>query len=157
MGRHDVECPAEDVAFTLVTLRQGAKHGGDSTQRSLEVLDRLMNGTDESTVYNEEWEADFDSRLLCKEMFSTAPGILTTELDQLAKSIERIMMKQPSIDEIRPFTPEEKCRPLIWTRAREIWYAVFEQVQMSENEALPVSFALWLRATHTEFKLGQSA
>ncbi|KLO16746.1 hypothetical protein SCHPADRAFT_198509 [Schizopora paradoxa] len=137
MGRQDVECPAEDVAFTLLTLKQAAKHGGDSTERSLDVLDRLVNGTDARAAYDEQWEADFDSRLLCKEMFSTAPGILTAEMDQLLKPIERIMMKQPCLDDVRPFTPEEKCRTLIWTLARDIWYTVFEQVQMSDGESLP--------------------
>lgn len=142
MGRQDVECPTEDVAFTLLTLRQAAKHGGDSTQRSLEVLDRLVNGTDAKAAYDKRWEEDFDSRLLCKDLFSTAPGILTAEMNQLAGPIEHIMIQQPIVDDVRPFTTEEKCQPSIWNRTREIWFVMLEQVQLGEDDALPVCSVL---------------
>ncbi len=138
MGRQDVKCPMEDVAFTLLTLRQAAKDGGDSTQQSLEVLDRLVNSTDAKAAYDKQWEDGFDARLLCRDLFSTAPGILTAELDEVPGLLERVMVRQPSIDDLRPFSDEEKCQPSIWNRTREIWFVILEQVQLGEDDQLPV-------------------
>lgn len=140
LGNCHTSCRREDLLLALYELNASARQGGESTQRALELLDRFANSREDADFY-ERWTESFLGKLVPRQLLSVSPGLLTLDTTALAlkPTIESIIAAQPTYTDVRPFSDEEKCVPGVWTRLKDAWISCIEQLEMSENDVIPVS------------------
>ncbi|KAL5524821.1 hypothetical protein ACEPAF_9967 [Sanghuangporus sanghuang] len=138
LGEHHDNCRQDDLHFALFQLGMSARQGGESAQRALELLDRLVNSREDEGFY-EHWTENFLEKLVPSSLLSVSPGLLTVDISVVALSpvVESIVAVQPSPVDVRPLADEEKCAPGVWTRIKDAWILCIEQLEMSENDSAP--------------------
>ncbi|KAL5512693.1 hypothetical protein ACEPAG_2959 [Sanghuangporus baumii] len=138
LGEHHDSCRQDDLHFAFFQLGMSARQGGESTQRALELLDRLVNSREDEGFY-EHWTENFVEKLVPSSLLSVSPGLLTVDINVVTLSpvAESIVAAQPSPVDVRPLADEEKCAPGVWTRIKDVWIMCIEQLEMSENDSAP--------------------
>lgn len=139
LGKASQECSVDDLEFMMLSLKKTAEEGGDSTQRCLDVLDRLVNSRDLTDTFVDNWDDIIEDKLLPQGLFSTFPGLLSTDVKEISPVIEKLLVQHPSVDELRPFSKEESRLQCVWNSTRDIWIYCLEKLQLSDGESIPVS------------------
>lgn len=148
----------QDVIRALGYLEKAGRDGGESTPRVLDALDRLVNARGvESTGPDDddEWEGNFAAKLAPRSLLSVFPGLLSTDITpffhssaqnsspgsaaSLSAMVDSIVKQQPSVEDLRAFSEEERKNGLIWKRTRDVWLGCIEWLQLGVDEAVPVS------------------
>ena len=145
LGDSDKTCSQMDLLHVFVQLADTVRrYKGDLTSAVLAVLERLLN-TREDDEFHANWEEKCQMRLIPQQLFSVSPGLLTADMSTnvLGTMIENIVTQMSRIDEMRPLSEEEKRSRPIFTKALDVWNACLEQLQLAENEGIPVSIRLF--------------
>lgn len=139
LGESHDNCRQDDLHFALFQIGTSARQGGESTQRALDLLDRLVNSREDED-FHENWSENFRRKLIPSGLLSVSPGLLTVDLDAavISSVVDNIIAAQPSHVDVRPLADEEKCSPGVWSRIKDAWLLCIEQLEMSENDTIPV-------------------
>lgn len=138
LGNSHKSCSTHALFTALSVLRAAGNCGEDATKRTLEVLDRLLNGQEDSD-FSTKWDKAFYNRLIPTRLLSVSPGLLTTDFTLLVSPLEHIAKQFPGMEDIRPFSPEEK-RMTVWARIKDVWLICLESLEIADGESIPVSF-----------------
>ena len=118
----------------------GIRFGGDACSRALEVLERLVSAADLPPNYSVKWESRFRSCLISSDLFTVNPGLLTVSDAELPKTLEKIANVHPNLDDLRPFSVEERKDTRLWAILLDAWVSGLRQLELTEEETIPVSF-----------------
>lgn len=103
----------ENLRRAVVTLKTMSKNGGASCKDAMDVLCQLVSQGTEN-----EWEP---MKLLPNGLFSTNPGLLTTEYNQLAQAVRPILARCPGAEDVRALTDEELSQPWVFLGLLSVW------------------------------------
>jgi hypothetical protein len=92
------------------------------------------------------WEV---GRILPRALFSGMPGILTTEVAQLAHVVRNILNESASVDDIRWLTPEELATDWVFERLLSVWKGLIVSFEWPRNnEVVGSALSGFYRSTH---------
>lgn len=98
----------------LALLKKMSKFGGQNCKDALDVACQLVAQVEEEL----EWDP---MKLLPNPLFSTNPGLMTAEYNQLASTVRPILNMCPSAEDVRPLTEEELCQPYVFMGILNVW------------------------------------
>ncbi|EJC98994.1 uncharacterized protein FOMMEDRAFT_148951 [Fomitiporia mediterranea MF3/22] len=138
LGNDPATCRREDLLLALYELGASARQGGESTQRALDLLDRLVNSREEADFY-EQWTDTFMGKLVPEPLLSVSPGLLTSDINGAAlnPAIDNIVGTLPVHTDVRPLADEERSVSGVWTRVKDAWMICIEQMEMREDDIIP--------------------
>lgn len=142
LGDSHETCQRMDMLQIFVQLAETVRrHKGELTSAVLAVLERMVNTREDDEFYA-GWLKKNQKRLIPQQLFSVSPGLLTTEMNMtvLGPMVENIVMQMSNVDDIRPLAEEERCLKPVFGKALDVWDACLEQLQLCENEPVPVRF-----------------
>lgn len=134
MGPNHESCQRQDLLHAIYHTGEMANRGGYSTERALQILDRLVNAREDKAFY-ESWESKFLGRLNPPILFSAASGLLALEVGPTV--MQAITNALPKVDDIRPLSQEERQMKVVWFRTRDAWLACLDQLSLPSDDPAP--------------------
>ena len=119
------------VRRVFAMLKSMGKKGGSMTSDALEVLCRLVNHTDDV-----EWD---QRKLLPLSLFSSNPGLLTSDYKQLAPVVRPIFEECPTVEDIRCLTQDELSFDWVFMNVIELWKDALMSLKLLWGSEFPVS------------------
>ncbi|KDQ62518.1 hypothetical protein JAAARDRAFT_203629 [Jaapia argillacea MUCL 33604] len=106
-----------NLRAALEILNAMVKKGGESCADAIKVVKRFLS-LDNIDMPDEEWHP---RKLLPPSLFSTVPGLLTTDWKALSGPVGELVNECPCIEDIRPLDREELSKDWVFENLIQVW------------------------------------
>ena len=127
------------LKWALSLLSDLSKRGGSGCQEAIYTASQFLVKYDPRDVEEEFEEYDW-AKLIPFGLFSSSPGLLTADYNQLAPVVKGLINDCAHVEAVRPLLLEEATTGWVYDRLVQIWGEALRSVKIAWGDALPVSF-----------------
>ncbi|THH29108.1 hypothetical protein EUX98_g5072 [Antrodiella citrinella] len=136
----------DNLRRAVYVMKRMGRNGGAACKDAMDLVCQLVSQGAEN-----EWEP---MKLLPNALFSTNPGLLTAEYNELAQAVRPILARFPGVEDVRALTDEELSQPWVFMGLLNVWMEGLRNLRLFWGcKELPEEIhEVWLRLLQVNVK-----